>query len=162
MTVRTEQHRLMLWAPRSGRVDVTLSPAREPGFVTAAWLVGTEEASPDDGGEICLVELEPAVNHGGAPTVVARTGLKAHGDPRMTTEMVELDPEPSWKGATTWSAQWGIEGTVVSVDGREVFRSRQSTSYPLILLVGLFRVAETTLTAPVTATVQRVRGWTRD
>ena len=50
----------------------------------------------------------------------------------------------------------------MSVDGREVFRSRQSTSYPLILLVGLFRVAETRLPAPATATVQRVRGWARD
>jgi hypothetical protein len=162
MTVRNEQRRLMLWAPRAGRVDVTLSPALEPGFVTAAWLVGTEEASPDDCGEICLVELEPVYDPAGTTTVVARTGLKAHGDPRMSTEMVALDPEPSWQGTATWSAQWGVEGTVVSVDEREVFRSQQSTSYPLILLVGLFRVAEMRLPTPVTATVQRVRGWARD
>lgn len=155
--VRTAQRRRMLWATTAGRVDVALSPALEPGHVTAAWLVGTEEASAQDCGELCLVELEPT--DGPARQVVARIGLKAHGDPRLTTEMRTLESDPAWRGTSTWSAEWGSDGTIVSVDGREVFASAQSTMYPLILLVGLFRVADSPSAAPVTALIRQVRGW---
>lgn len=159
MVVRSPQRRRMLWAPRAGRVDVTLSPALEPGYVTAAWLVGTEEFSAQDAGEICLVELELIADPSGQEEVVARTGMKSHGDPRLSTEMRTLDPDPAWRETSTWSAEWGSDGTRVSVDGREVFATAQSTTYPLILLVGLFRVTDSRPSAPVTAWIRRVRGW---
>jgi hypothetical protein len=160
MVVRSPQRRRMLWAPRAGRVDVTLSPAVKPGYVTAAWLVGTEEFSAEDCGEICLVELELIADPSGHEEVVARTGVKAHGDPRLSTEMRALDPDPTWGGLSTWSVEWGSAGTTVSVDGREVFATPQHTTYPLILLVGLFRVTDSRPAETVTAWIRRVRGWT--
>lgn len=159
MVVRSPQPRRMLWAPRAGRVDVTLTPALEPGYVTAAWLVGTEEFSAQDSGEICLVELELIADASGQEVVVARTGMKSHGDPRLSTEMRALDPNPAWRGSSTWSAEWGPDGTRVSVDGRTVFATAQSTTYPLILLVGLFKLTDERPSAPVTAWIRRVRGW---
>lgn len=160
MVVRSPQQRRMLWAPSAGRVEVTLSPALEPGYVTAAWLVGTEESSSRDCGEVCLVELELVAGPSLRQEVVARTGIKAHGDPRLFTEMRTLDPDPTWRDTSTWSVEWNQHGTVVRVDGREVFASAQRTTYPLILLVGLFRVTEERPPAPVTAHVRQVQGWT--
>ncbi len=159
MIVRSPQQRRMLWAPSAGRVDVTLSPAVLPGYVTAAWLVGTEESSPLDCGELCLVELELVADASGRHEMVARAGIKAHGDPRLSTDMRTLSPDPTWRGSTSWSVEWGYRGTVVTVDGREVFTSTQSTSYPVILLVGLFRVTPLRPVAPVAAQISRVEGW---
>src|SRR5690606_25309399 len=41
LTVRTPVPTKLLWAPRSGRVDITVSASRDPGCMLAAWLVGT-------------------------------------------------------------------------------------------------------------------------
>lgn len=124
MLVRTETPHRLLWSPRAGRVEVTLTPAAVPGFVTAAWLVGTESGSPEDCGEVCLVELETASTGPGG--VVARTGLKAHGDPRMSTTMLERPADARLGGRSAWSAQWDASGTVIGVDGTVVLRSPQA------------------------------------
>ncbi len=159
MLVRTETPPRMLWAPDAGRVEVTITPATLPGFVTAAWLVGTESETPEDSGEICIVELEAASS--ASAGVIARTGLKVHGDPRLTTTMLERPADARLAGRSTWSAQWDPSGTVIGVDGAVVLRSTQAPTYPMILLVGLFEVGAHRHESeyPVTATVHLMRGW---
>lgn len=46
------------------------------------WLVGVERDGPHDSGELCVAAI-------GAITTV-RTGLTAHHDPRLVTDMAEV------------------------------------------------------------------------
>lgn len=87
LTVRTAVGSRLLWAPVSGHVEVTLSASTDPGAMTALWLVGVEEQSPSDSGEICVAEIDASAilaARGGnadrpAPALAARTDLRPRG-----------------------------------------------------------------------------------
>lgn len=55
----------------------------------AAWLIGTEHEDRTASGEICLFEIDAAGIGADAigVTTTARVGLKAHSDPRLTSDM---------------------------------------------------------------------------
>lgn len=156
LLVRTETPQRLLFAPSRGRIDVTLSATAAPGTMTAAWLVGIGEPSPEDSGEICLVEIDAEAI---GPTTRARTGVKAHQDPRLETDMAEVTPPVDARRPHTWTAIWDGEETILGCEGTVLRRIPQSPGYPLILLVDLFEIGPPTGTYPKSATVHRVRGW---
>lgn len=81
LVVRTETPLCLLWAPSSGRVDVTLSASVDAGCVLAAWLVGTEHRDERESGELCLVEID---GEAVGATTTARTGVKGTTTPGCT------------------------------------------------------------------------------
>ena len=96
-------------------------------------------------------------------TSVVRLGVKAHGDPRLTwdVEDVELDID-----ATDWhsyAAEWTPERIRFFVDDRLVHTAQQRIDYPLQLMVDLFEFPESAerdpAAYPKTADVRAVRGW---
>jgi hypothetical protein len=155
LVVRTEVPQQLLFAPRRGRVDLTVTASRDEGCMLAAWLVGTEHLSPDDSGEICVFEIDAASI--GATTV--RSGIKAHHDPRMTTDMAEVTVPFDAGRASTWTAIWDDGETVIGCEGLVVRRVPQAPTYPLFLMIDLFEIGPASGTYPKTATLQRVRGW---
>jgi hypothetical protein len=157
LTVRTATPLRLLWAPRAGRVDITVTPSTAPGTMLAAWLVGTEHHSPDDAGEICVFEID--ADAVGTETTVARSGIKAHGDPRLSSDMTEVRVPTGVGARATWTAIWGRGETVIGCDGVVVRRLTQAPGYPLILLIDLFETAPPAGDYPKTALVHRVRGW---
>ncbi|MBB2948584.1 hypothetical protein FB565_008367 [Actinoplanes lutulentus] len=146
----------LFWAPSSGRVDVTVSASVDENCMLAVWLVGTEHLSPRDSGEICVFEIDAAAI--GPETTVARTGIKAHHDDRLTTDMAEVTLPFSAAAPHTWTAEWGPSGTVISCAGEVVRSLAQSPDYPLFLLIDLFEVAAPSGAYPKTATVHEVNG----
>lgn len=156
VTVRRETGQRLLFAPSAGRVDLTVSASRDPGCMTAAWLVGTEHLSPDDAGEICVFEIDADAI---GATTTARSGIKAHGDARLVDDMREVVAPLDASRPHTWSVVWGDGETVIGCDGRVVRRIRQSPDYPLLLLVDLFEVAPPGGTYPKTAVLHEVTGW---
>src|SRR5215218_2027527 len=88
LTVTSPQPTRRLWTPSSGLVEATMSASSDPTCMLALWLVGLEDRSPDDSGEICIAELFG--NAIGLGTSRVRLGVKAHHDPRMRTEMIDL------------------------------------------------------------------------
>ncbi|HST73560.1 MAG TPA: hypothetical protein VLK55_14030 [Kocuria rosea] len=160
LAVRTATPQRLLWAPSAGRVDVTVSASTDPGCMLAAWLVGTEHRSPAHSGEICLFEIDAgAVSPGHSR---ARCGVKAHGDPALTTEMVEVTVPVDASLPHTWSVVWGPAGTVIGCEGRIVHRDTQAPDYPLFLMLDLFELgprAPHPGAYPKTARVHALRGW---
>ncbi|NYF17915.1 hypothetical protein HDC37_002771 [Microbacterium sp. AK009] len=156
LLVRTETPSRLLWAPASGRVDITVSASTDPGCMLAAWFVGTEHLSADDAGEICVFEIDASAI---GETTVARTGIKAHGDPRLTTDMREVTLPFDASRPHTWTTIWGGGETVVGCEGTVMARMPQAPASPMFLLIDLFEIGSPSGAYPKTATVHRVRAW---
>jgi hypothetical protein len=88
LRVRTATPTRRLYAPSGGLVEARLRATPDPTCMLAVWLVGVEEISPDQSGEVCIAELYGRAVGPGGSTV--RSGIKAHHDPRLTTDMADL------------------------------------------------------------------------
>jgi hypothetical protein len=156
LVVRTETPQSLLFAPSSGRVEVTLSASPDPRCMTAVWLVGTEHRSAQESGEICIAEVD-GVAIGGTTRV--RSGIKAHDAPGLTTDMTEVVLPVDASQRHTWTVVWGDGATVIGCGDRIVRRLDQAPEHPLFLMVDLFEIGPGGGRYPKTATVHRVRAW---
>jgi beta-glucanase (GH16 family) len=158
LTVRTPSSTSLLWAPSAGRVEVDVRASTDPGAMLAVWLVGVEHGDPRDSGELCLFEVDgDTVTADGCR---ARVGVKAHHDPRLRTDMADLEV-PVGTGTHTWGVTWGTGGVRFDVDGAPLRTVDQVLDYPLQLMVSLFEVTPVADAGayPLTARVRAVRGW---
>lgn len=156
LAVRTATPERLLWAPAAARVDVTVTASRDPGTMLAIWLVGAEQAGQRQSGEICVAEIDAAAV---GPPVRARSGIKAHADPDLTTDMAEVEARLHAGRPHTWSVQWSAGQTLLGCEGRVLRRLHQAPAYPVLLMVDLFETAAPAGSYPKAAVVHRVRGW---
>ena len=156
LDVRTETPQNLLFAPSRGRVEITLSASRDVNCMVAAWLVGTEHRSPAESGEICVFEID--ANTVGEITV-ARTGIKAHHDPHLSTDMTEVAIPVNASSPHTWTVIWGDGETVIGCEGDVVRRIAQAPDYPLILMIDLFEIGPRGGAYPKSALIHHVRAW---
>ena len=156
LLVRTWTPQRLLFAPARGRVEVTVAASTDQDCMLAAWLVGTEHLDAEDCGEVCLFEIDAAAV---GATSTARCGVKAHHDPRLTTDMAEVVLPFDAGRPHTWTAIWGDDRTVIGCEGVVVREIRQTPTYPLFLMLDLFDVGPAAGHHPKTAAVRRVRGW---
>jgi hypothetical protein len=136
VVVRSPQRSQPLFTPTGGRFEATLRACPDPTTMLAFWLVGFEEASSDDSGEICVVELFGDSIRAGSATL--SVGVKAHHDPRLRDDMVRV---PVALDATAWhtyAADWLADEIVFSVDDVEIHRVTQVMDYPMQIMVGIF------------------------
>lgn len=111
----------------------------DPTCMLAFWLVGFE-ASPDACGEICVAELFG--NAIGPERSHVRVGVKAHHDPRLSTDMDELALDLDVTEWHTYGAEWTSERIRFFIDDRLVRIVHQRIEYPLQLMVDLFEFPE--------------------
>lgn len=156
LVVRTPTPRRLLWAPLAGRVDVTVAATRDEGCMLAAWLVGTEHDNEADSGEICIFEIDASAIDA---TTTARSGIKAHNDPGLTTDMVDVELPFDATAPHTWTAVWGKGETMIGCEGTVLRRIPQAPGYPLFLMIDLFEIGPASGQYPKSATLHRVRGW---
>ncbi|HEY9350832.1 MAG TPA: glycoside hydrolase family 16 protein [Acidothermales bacterium] len=136
MSVVTEQPTRKLYAPSAGLVEARLRAVADPTIMLAFWLIGFEEDSPDDSGEICVVELFG--DSIGVSSSELSIGVKAHHDPRLTDDM---DRVPADLDATDWhtyAAAWDADEIRFYVDDELIRTVSQSIAYPMQLMVDLF------------------------
>jgi hypothetical protein len=157
LTVRTVTPTRLLWAPRAGQVEATVTAGLGRGCMLAVWLVGTEHEAPGDSGEVCVFEID--ADAVGTASTRARVGVKAHHDPRLVTDMREVDVAVGEGQPHTWSARWGPGGVVIACERRVVYASQQRLDYPLQLMIDLFEIGPRDAGSeyPKTAMVHRVR-----
>jgi hypothetical protein len=135
LTVRTPQPTRRLWTPSSGAVEVSVRASPDPTCMLGIWLVGFEE-SPEQSGEICVAELFGSARRPHGSEV--RLGIKAHHDPRLRTDVVDLTLDLDTSEEHTYAARWDAHRTLFYVDDRLVRTVEQGTDYPLQLMVDLF------------------------
>ncbi len=136
LAVRSPQPTRRLFTPAGGLVEARLRASADPRCMLAVWLVGLEEDAPEDCGEICIAELYgDRIGPGGSSV---RTGIKAHGDPRLTEDMADVALDLDATGWHTYAAAWTAGRTRIYVDGELVRTVEQGTAYPLQLMVDLF------------------------
>jgi hypothetical protein len=160
LDVRTPTSERLLWAPTSGRIEVTVSASIDEGCMLAVWLVGAETVSTDHSGEICVFEIDASAIGSDAASV--RSGIKAHGDPALVTEMVEAVLPFDASRPHTWTAVWGPAGTVIACEGTVVMSSAAAPDYPMVLMVDLFEIGPPSADPsayPKQATIHSFRGW---
>ena len=156
LVVHTETPQRLLFAPSRGRVDLTVSASRDARCMLAAWLVGTEHLSPADSGEICIFEID--ANAIGT-TTTARSGIKAHHDQRLSTDMAEMTVALDASRPHTWTAIWGDDETTIGCDGHVLRQMPQAPDYPLFLMIDLFEIGPPSGRYAKSAIVHRVRAW---
>lgn len=161
LLVRSPQPTRRHWTPSSGLVEATMRASADPTCMLALWLVGLEERAPEDSGEICVAELFG--NALGPERSHVRLGVKAHHDPRLRTEMVDLVLGLDATEEHTYAARWDDRRVRFYVDDVLVHTVRQTLDYPLQLMVDLFEfpVGETrdAKDYPKSARVRAVRGY---
>jgi hypothetical protein len=135
LTVATAQLTRRLYTPRSGLAEAVMRATPDPTCMLAFWLVGFE-ASPEQSGEICVAEL---FGHAIArERSHVRVGVKAHHDPRLSTDMKELALDLDATDWHTYGAEWTSERIRFFVDDRLVRVVDQRIDYPMQLMVDLF------------------------
>lgn len=158
LVVRTETPVRLLFAPRRGRIDITVAAGDDEGCMLAAWLVGTEHLAENDSGEICVFEIDAAAI---GRTSRARTGIKAHHDPRLRTDMAEVLLPFDARAPHTWTVIWGEGETIIGCEGTVLRHIAQAPDYPLLLLIDLFEIGPAGGAYPKAATIRRVTAWTQ-
>jgi beta-glucanase (GH16 family) len=136
MSVVTEQPTRKLYAPSAGLVEARLRAVADPTIMLAFWLIGFEEDSPDDSGEICVVELF-GDSIGVSPSELS-IGVKAHHDPRLTDDMDRVPVDLNATDWHTYAAAWDADEIRFYVDDELIRTVSQSIAYPMQLMVDLF------------------------
>jgi hypothetical protein len=135
-TVREEQPRLEGWLPRRGEVAVRCRMEISPRSMAAVWLSGFEE-TPEQSGEICLVEVFGKDLEPGRSAEVGM-GIKKLRDPQLvhdfTAPRVAIDVV-DWH---EYAVRWDEDEAVFSVDGERVRTCRNPPMYPLQVMVAVF------------------------
>ncbi|WP_062517415.1 hypothetical protein [Demequina gelatinilytica] len=153
-----------LWAPpRAGAVEVVASANADPTCMLGIWLVGHESTGPEDSGEICIAEVFGDRVSPSSSTV--RMGIKAHHDPRLITDLRDVEAAVDATEPHTYGAAWDAEGTEITLDGATVYRTDQVLGYPLQLMLDLWELPHGRREAaayPKVATLHEVRLRTDD
>ena len=163
LRVRSPQPTRRLWTPSSGLVEATMRASADPTCMLAIWLVGLEEASPKESGEICIAELYGDAI--GRKRSRVRLGVKAHHDPHLHTEMIDLMLDLDASDEHAYAAEWDARSVRFYVDDLLVHTVEQSVSYPLQLMVDLFEFPaddeRDVADYPKSAQIRAVRGYER-
>jgi hypothetical protein len=136
LVVRTEQPTRRLWTPSAGLVEATMRATEDPTCMLAFWLVGFKETSPQDCGEVCVVELYGDAI--GPDRSRVRLGIKAHQDPRLHEDVTDLWLDMDATQEHTYAADWDAQRTRFYVDDALVHTVEQGMAYPLQLMIDLF------------------------
>ncbi|WP_461175326.1 glycoside hydrolase family 16 protein (plasmid) [Arthrobacter sp. Z1-9] len=160
LEVVTPQPTRRLWTPSAGEVEVRVSATADPACMVGIWLVGFEESSPEDSGELCIAELFGDKISLGGSTV--RVGIKAHHDPRLTTDVRDIQLPIDATEPHTYGVRWSKVGAEFSVDRQVIMTTPQRLTYEQQLMIDLFEFPATDQRDPQdypkTAVVHSVRG----
>lgn len=161
LQVRSPQPTRRLWTPSAGLVEATARASGDPTCMLGIWLVGFEETSPQESGEICIAELFGNAIGPGRSQV--RLGVKAHHDPRLHDEVTDVMLELDATEEHTYAAEWSAQRVRFFVDDHLVRTVEQGLDYPLQLMVDLFEFPtdgdRDPARYPKSAQVRAVRGY---
>jgi beta-glucanase (GH16 family) len=156
--VREAQRNVRLYTPEYGRIELRAKAPDDPAAMVSLWLIGYED-EPERSAEICVCEIFG--RDVTADEAAIGMGVHPFGDPAIVDEFsAETVPIDACE-FHVYTADWTREQVAFFVDGELVKTVRQSPSYPMQLMLGIyeFRSAETTAGYPKEFVVDYVRGF---
>ncbi len=139
LLVREAQETVALYAPRYGLFEMLASAVDDRANMVALWMIGLEDRS-ERSGEICIAEIFG--RDVGADEVRVGMGIHPWADPSLVddfaAEPVAIDArQPHW-----YAAEWTPDQVAFYVDDRLVKVVRQSPSYPMQFMLGIYEFAD--------------------
>jgi hypothetical protein len=135
-TVREEQSRFEGWLPSSGAVSVRCRMEISPRSMAAVWLSGFEE-TPEQSGEICLVEVFGKDLDPGRSAEVGM-GLKGFRDPDLVHDFAAPRLPIDVCEWHEYAVRWDAANAVFTVDGEHVRTCAGPPTYPMQVMVAVF------------------------
>lgn len=135
-TVREEQPRFEGWLPSGGEVTVRCRMEISPRSMAAVWLSGFEE-TPEQSGEICLVEVFGKDLEPGRSAEVGM-GLKKFRDPHLVHDFAAPRLPIDVVEWHEYAVRWDADEAVFTVDGEHVRTCAGPPSYPMQVMVAVF------------------------
>jgi hypothetical protein len=139
-TVREEQPRLVGWLPRRGEVAVRCRMEISHRSMAAVWLSGFQE-SPEESGELCLVEVFGKEVVPGESAAVGM-GVKKLGDPRLVHDFAAPRVAIDVSAWHEYAVHWDEDVAVFTVDGEHMRTCRNPPTYPLQVMIAVFDFPE--------------------
>jgi hypothetical protein len=135
-TVREEQPRLEGWLPSAGGVTLRCRMEVSHRSMAAVWLSGFEE-TPEQSGEVCLVEVFGKNVVPGRSAEVGM-GIKKFRDPRVAHDFAAPRVAVDVTDWHEYAVRWSRGGAEFRVDGAIVRRCASAPAYPLQVMVAVF------------------------
>ena len=133
----------------------------DPQAMVALWLIGYED-EPSRSAEICVCEIfgrDVARDHAGVGM-----GVHPFGDDSIVDEFAAVEVPIDVREFHVYAAEWTREHITFFVDGALAKTVRQSPSYPMQLMLGIYEFpatepAQTAGAYPKAFVVDYVRGY---
>jgi Glycosyl hydrolases family 16 len=133
--VREAQESRRLYTPQYGVVELWAKALEDPHAMVALWMIGYEDA-PDRSGEICVCEIFGS--EVGPDRALVGMGVHPFGDPRITDDFDKVEVDLDVRDFHVYTMEWAPEHVAFFVDGERRKLVRQSPSYPMQLMLGLY------------------------
>lgn len=135
-TVREEQPRFEGWLPSRGEVAVRCRMEISHRSMAAVWLSGFEE-TPEQSGELCLVEIFGREVETGRSAEIGM-GVKKLRDPGLVHDFAAPRVAVDVADWHEYAVRWDEEEAVFTVDDEHVRTCRNPPTYPLQVMVAVF------------------------
>jgi CTP:molybdopterin cytidylyltransferase MocA/rhodanese-related sulfurtransferase len=138
--VREAQETHWGWTPEYGRLEVRARMDLSPRSMASVWMVGLEDTTSDNSGEICVFEIFGDAFEPGSAAV--GSGIKHIRDPKLTWEFdaprLAIDvAEPH-----DYAAEWRPGRVDFFIDDRHGKTVNQAPDYPLQMIIAVFDFPE--------------------
>jgi Glycosyl hydrolases family 16 len=107
--------------------------------MVALWMIGYED-EPQRSAEICVCEIFG--RDVGPQEAIVGLGLHPFGDRSIQDDFSRLTLPIDAREVHVYSADWDEDGVTFSVDREQVKIVRQSPSYPMQLMLGIYAFPE--------------------
>ena len=156
--VTEAQENVRLYTPQYGLIELRAKASDDPRCMVALWMIGYED-EPRRSAEICVCEIFG--RDVGPGRAAVGMGVHPFGDPAITDEFAAEPVAIDARELHVYAAEWTPEQVAFSIDGRHAKTVRQSPSYPLQLMLGVYEFPgeQAARPYPKEFVVDYVRGW---
>ena len=133
--VRESVEPIRLYTPQYGFFEIRMRVSDDPSSMAALWMIGLEDR-PERSAEICVAEIFG--RDVGPRRSAVGMGLHPFGDPTISDEFSAVPLPLDAREFHEYAAEWTPDQVTFVVDREPVRVVRQSPSYPMQFMLGVY------------------------
>jgi hypothetical protein len=137
--VREEQTNAALYTPRYGVFELRARAVVDPNNMVALWMIGYEDEA-ERSAEICIFEIFGREVK--ADRAAIGMGVHPFGDGAIVDDFTKEEVAIDVRDFHTYAVEWTAGYVAFYVDGRLTKVVRQSPSYPMQFMLGIYEFAD--------------------